>query len=338
MNDLITSTSDNFKPKSFWERPEGVTGQIFGVLLIAGGGYLLYQALPFIITLLKNTIYATLLGVVAVVLLFIVSDKRFWRLGKYLYMSAMRAITQVFVEIDPIGIMKNYVDELEGRLTDMGQRITKLSGMIRQCEQEIRENNSAGAQHLKMMSAAKSQGSRMDMALASREVGRIKEANLTYEDLLEKLRLLHRVLTKYQEVAEFLIKDMRSEIKIKERKREMMKQASSAIASARAIIKGDPDARELFDMANEHLAADYAMKIGEIDDFARVSDSFMRSVDLQNGIYETEAMDMLAKWESNAESIVLGNPRKLEILERVDTTPASDTVKSINWFGNGGKQ
>lgn len=94
------------------------------------------------------------------VLLFIVSDKRFWRLGKYLYMSAMRAITQVFVEIDPIGIMKNYVDELEARLTDMGQRITKLSGMIRQCEQEIRENNSAGEKHLKMMSAAAEQARR----------------------------------------------------------------------------------------------------------------------------------------------------------------------------------
>lgn len=332
MNNHMNFSGEDRQLKSFWERPEGVTGQIFGVLLIAGAGYLFYLALPYIITLLKNTIYATLLGVVAVVLLFIISDKRFWRLGKYLYMSVMRTITQFFVEIDPIGIMKNYVDELGVRLADMGQRITKLSGMIRQCEQEIKDNNKAGENHLKTMSAAKSQGSRMDMALASREVGRIKEANLTYEDMLEKLRLLHRVLTKYQEVAEFLIKDMGSEIKIKERKREMMKQASSAIASARAIIKGDPDARELFDMANEHLAADYAMKIGEIDDFARVSDSFMQSVDLQNGIYESEAMDMLAKWETNAESIVLGNPRNLGVLDRVETMPVTDTVKSINWF------
>lgn len=335
MNDLITSTSDNFKPKTFWERPEGVTGQIVGVLLIAGGGFVLYHALPYIITLLQNTIYATLLGVVAVVLLFIVSDKRFWRLGKYMYMSAMRAITRMFVEIDPIGIMKNYVDELDARLTDMGKRITKLSGMIRECEQEIQQNKRAGEKHLKLMSAANKSNRKIEVALASREVGRIKEANLTYEDLLEKLRVLYRVLTKYQEVAEFLIKDMRSEIKVKERKREMMQQAHSAIASARAIIKGDPDARELFDMANEHLAADYAMKIGEIDDFARVSDSFMRSVDLQNGIYEAEALEMLSQWEHNAEAIVLGSSAPAptpEAVERAQKQPATEAVQSINWF------
>ncbi|MGY0195226.1 hypothetical protein ACWA7J_09130 [Leptothrix sp. BB-4] len=333
MNDLFNANNGGLKPKSFWERPEGVTGQILGVLMMAGAAYVIYQALPFIIGLLRNTIYATLLGVVAVVLLFIVSDRRFWRLGKYLYMSAMRAITQVFVEIDPIGILKNHVGDLEFRLADMGRRITKLAGMIRECEQEIQQNKRAGDQHLKMMSAASKQGGKLEMALASREVGRIREVNLTYEDLLEKLRLLHRVLTKYQEVAQFLIADMRSEIKLKERKRDMMKQAHSAIASARTILKGDPDAREMFDLANEHLAADYAMKIGEIDDFARVSDGFMRSVDLQNGIYEAEAMELLTQWEQGAEAIVLGGAREIPAKPSLANNPASaDAVKSIDWF------
>ena len=29
------------KPKSFWQRPEGATGLIFLLAMIAGGGYLL---------------------------------------------------------------------------------------------------------------------------------------------------------------------------------------------------------------------------------------------------------------------------------------------------------
>lgn len=310
MNELSSQT---YKPKSFWERPEGVAGQIFGVALIGAAGFALYKALPYIITLLENAIYAALLGVVAVVLGFIISDKRFWRLGKYFYMSLMRKITQIFVEIDPIGIMKNYVDELAVKLADMGTRIARLSGMIRQCKEEIAANNKSRDGSLKIMSQAKQQNKTMDMALASRDIGRMTEANLTYQDLLAKLELLYRVLTKYQEVSTFLIKDMQGEIKVKQRKKEMMDNAHSAIRSAQAIINGDPDSRAMFDMANEYLAADYGMKIGEIEDFARMSDGFMRSVDLQNGVYEADAMEMLLQWEKSAESLVLGDSKRLLI-------------------------
>src|SRR4051812_13284907 len=102
MNDLIPT---DYKPRSFWERKEGVTGQVVGVALVCGAGVLLYRALPFMISLLENAIYAAALGVAAVCLFFVITDKRFWRLGAWAYMSVMRAITQVFVEIDPIGIM-----------------------------------------------------------------------------------------------------------------------------------------------------------------------------------------------------------------------------------------
>src|ERR1700759_4497090 len=53
MNDLIPT---DYKPRSFWERKEGVTGQIVGVALVCGAGALLYRALPTIITLLENTV------------------------------------------------------------------------------------------------------------------------------------------------------------------------------------------------------------------------------------------------------------------------------------------
>lgn len=311
MNEI--TTLPNGKIKSFWERPEGVTGQIVGVSLIAGAGFLIYKALPFIITLLQNTIYATILGVIAAMLLFVVTDKRFWRLGKYIYMNAMRKITQIFVEIDPIGVMKNYVQELQDKLENMNSRISKLSGMIRQCKDEISNNNKVRDGNMRLMSQAKKQNKMMDAALASREVGRINEANITYQDLLAKLELLYRVLTKYQEVSIFLIKDMENEIKLKERKRQMMNLAYSAIKSAQAIINGDPDARQMFDMANEYLANDYAMKIGEIEDFARMSDGFMKSVDLQNGVYQEEAIKMLEEWEKNADSLVLGDSKRLLI-------------------------
>jgi hypothetical protein len=314
MNDLMTQVPRDYKPKSFWERPEGVTGQIVAVSAIAGAGYLLYHALPTIIKLLENTLYATLLGVAAVALGYIVTDRRFWRLGSYLYQSLMRKITQVFVEIDPIGVMQNYAAELDKKLANMSTRIATLSGLIRGCQDEIAKNEKIKNTSLMMVREASKAGKAIVVAEESRQAGRMQEANVTYQDLLAKMQLLHAVLIKYQEIALFLIKDIRREIDVSKRRKQMTDAAYSAIKSAKSIINGDPDARAMFDMANEYLAADYAMKIGEIEEFVRMSDSFVSTIDLQNGVYEANALKMIEEWEKRGDSILLGaNAKRLMI-------------------------
>ena len=45
----VSTPTPQFKPKTFWEKPEGVTGLIFMAGILLGGGYLLYKALPAII-------------------------------------------------------------------------------------------------------------------------------------------------------------------------------------------------------------------------------------------------------------------------------------------------
>lgn len=321
MNDLIPT---DYKPRSFWARKEGITGQVVGVALVCGAGALLYRALPYLITLLQNTLWAAVLGVAAVALFFVITDRRFWRLGAWAYMSAMRRLTQVFVEIDPIGIMKNYIAELKTKLADMNGRISRLSGMIRACKEEIRNNDQAKNGALGLVSEARKKGLTMVAAAQSRKAGRMAEANLSYQDLLAKMELLHRVLVKYQEVSTFLIEDMTQEVAIKERKRAMAKEAYSAMKSAMAILHGDRNAKELYDMASEYVAADYAMRIGEIEDFVRMSDTFMQSIDLRNGVYEQDAVQMLADWESNADSIVLGDAKRL-LIEGGPAGAARDT-------------
>jgi hypothetical protein len=315
MSNLMDNAPREYRPRTFWERPEGVTGQIVGVAALGALGCLLYQVLPLLITLLQNTIYATLLGVAALALGFVVTDRRFWRLGSYMYQSLMRRITQVFVEIDPIGIMQNYVEELEKKLANMGTRIASLSGMIRSCQQEISKNEGIRSASLLMVREAHKAGKAMVVAEESRQAGRMHDANVTYQDLLSKMQLLYTVLVKYQDISRFLIKDIRREIDVKQRRRQMTDAAYSAIASARSIINGDPDARAMFDLANEYLANDYAMKIGEIEDFVRMSDTFVSTVDLQNGVYEGNAMKMIEEWERRGDSILLGADAKRLIVE-----------------------
>ena len=326
MNELIPEVPSDFKPKSFWERPEGVTGQIFGVGLLLAGGYGLYHVLPYIITLLQNAIYATLLGVAAVALGYVVTDKRFWRLGSYMYQSLMRKITSLFVEIDPIGIMQNYVTELEKKLSNMNARVANLSGMIRACQEEIKRNENIKNQSLLMVKEASKAGKTLVIAEEARQAGRMQDANVTYQDLLAKMQLLYTVLVKYQDISRFLIKDISREIDVKKRRKEMTDNAYSAIKSAKSIINGDPDTKAMFDMANEYLANDYAMKIGEIEDFVRMSDTFISTVDLKNGVYEANAMKMIEEWEKRGDSILLGADAKRLMVEG---SYAGDTAGAV---------
>ena len=315
MNDIIPQMPSDYKPKTFWERPEGVTGQIVAVAAIGAGGYFLYHVLDKIVLLLENTIYATLLGVAAIAIGYVVTDRRFWRLGAYMYQSLMRKITQIFVEIDPIGIMQSYVVDLEKKLANMGVRIASLSGMIRACQEEIRKNEGIKNASLMLAREATKHGKTIVVAEESRQAGRMQEANVTYQDLLSKMQLLYAVLVKYQDISKFLIKDINREIDVKKRRKQMTDAAYSAIKSARSIINGDPDTKAMFDMANEYLANDYAMKICEIEDFVRMSDSFVSTVDLQNGVYEANAMKMIEEWERRGDSILLGADAKRLIIE-----------------------
>jgi hypothetical protein len=72
----------------------------------------------------------------------------------------------------------------------------------------------------------------------------------------------------------------------------------------RNILSGDTDQKEMFDMALENLASDYAMKLGEIEEFMDASDGFIKSVDLENGVYEVEALSELAKWDNRMDKLL----------------------------------
>ena len=102
-----------YKPKSFWQKPEGVTGALFMGGLLIGGGYLLVRSLPLLIGLLNNVLALSVMLLVLAAIIYMVLDPKMRNLVWYMYKSIMRWITGIFIQIDPIGILKSYVEDLE---------------------------------------------------------------------------------------------------------------------------------------------------------------------------------------------------------------------------------
>ena len=251
--------TDKFKQKkSFWQRPEGVTGAIFLAGLVIGGGYLLVQFLPAIMTLAGNLIYLSGMLIVLAAIIYMVLDPKMRNLVWYMYKSVMRWITGLFVNIDPIGVLKSYVDDLKDNLAKMSKQIGALRGQMRKLSNLMQENEKEIENNMKLASMAKRKGIQNQVVLASRKAARLKESNAKYRTLHTKIEVMHRILTKMYSNSEILLEDTADQVKLKEQERKAMRASHSAMKSAMSVISGDPDKRAMFDMALDAVNEDVA--------------------------------------------------------------------------------
>ena len=295
------------KPKSFWKRPEGVTGTIFLVAVLAGAGLLLVNFLPALIALASNVLYLALMLLVLGAIIYMVLDPRMRNLVWYMYKSVMRWVTGIFVTIDPIGILKNYVDDLEDNLGKMSKQIGSLRGQMRKLKNIMEQNSKDISQNMLVATKAKEQGNEKHMLLASRKAARLKESNQKYQALHSKMSILYRVLNKMYQNSEILLEDTKDQVKLKEQERKAIRASHSAMKNAMDIISGSGSKREMFDAALENIADDLANKVGEMERFMEMSTNFMESVDLQNAVFEDEGLKMLEKWEKESTLMLLGD-------------------------------
>jgi hypothetical protein len=307
--------------RAFWTKPEGITGILTILGIVAAGAFALLTfgpallaALSMAIALTSKLIVLGALCTVAFLGFLVVTNKRVHTLVSYFFKSAMRKVTQAFVEIDPIGIMRSFVSDLRERKNVMAENIRKLNGQKTTVEEKVRENKRQAEEALKMAQVAKNKGNSALMTVNSKQHGRLTEYTVRLEDVLAKMELLLKMLRKYYEAADAVISDLTNEVNIQEDQRKMMFAAHNAMTAAREIIAGEGDKRELFDLAMESVKDSYGQKLGEIEDFMQMSQSFIDGMDLKNGVFEADALKKIADWEANVDSLLLGDSKR-QILE-----------------------
>lgn len=302
-------------PKSFWEKPEGKTGMI-----VAAGGILAFILVMMrwgaaLVQAAQNTVILAVYVVVICAIAYVIFDPRFRATMFYVYKSIMRAFTGVIVQIDPIGILKDYIDDLKANHEKMNHQIGLLRGSMRTLKNQIEENIAAARNAMAMASQAKQSGKRAQMVLKSRKAGRLQDSNRTYEQLYNKMEMIYRVLSKMYENCGFLIEDTEDQVQQKEMEWKTLRQAHSAMRSAMSIVNGNKDKRAIFEEALDYMAADLGNKIGEMERFMDTSQNFMDGIDLQNGVFEEKGLEMLEQWEKDADSWLLGDEKEKLIAE-----------------------
>ncbi len=302
---------------------------IFLAAVLIGGGFLLVTGLPFLIALAQNAVYLTLMLMALAGLIYVILDPKMRALIGYSYKSFMRWMTGLFVQIDPIGILKSYVESLQDNLRNMNKQMNKLRGQMHQLQEIIVNNKKEIQSNLELASRAKDQNNQAMMVLKSRKAGRLKESNIRLDELYNKMEVLYRVLKRMYENSEILMEDIKDQVELKEQERKAIHASNSAMRSAMSVIKGDKDKRAMFDEALEAVAEDVSQKVGEMERFMEVSASFMDSIDLQNGVFEEEGLEMLEKWEKESFSKLLGTEKAALIQQAHDDNEVLDLNEPI---------
>lgn len=302
-------------PKSFLQRPEGKTGIVAGVLLTGGLAFGLFKLLPLIIVLCQNIITAAFMFAVIAAIGYIIWDPRFRNLLFFFYKSVMRTLTGLMIQLDPIAIVKTYIETLKNHLQKISEQIAKVRGQMEILKGEISNSERQIQQELqtiKVASGKKETRFALNAKLSARNAGRLQESVVDYKEIYVKMEGLYRTLNKVAELSDYMIRDLDATVKVQIKKREVILAGYSAIKSAMKIINPKDDKKLMFDAAMEFMAEDVGMKVGEIETFMDASESFINGLDLQNGVFEQQGMDLLEKWEKS-DSLILGT-KKTEML------------------------
>lgn len=290
--------------KSFWSRPEGKTGII--VLVLAAGGliYTWGTIVPWIVKMLADTLHMTYLAGILAAVLFVIFSRR----THLLFRLLMRAITGLIINIDPIGILKDYLSQMRKRRDVMSQQISNVRGQIQYLTNIIEKNQAAASENMRLAAHAKKiatstadQNEQLRMALQMKakanQAGRLQKSNLSYQQLLNKLQNIYDLLSKWAVHIDFYIEDTDNEVKQAEIEYKTINTAYRAYRTALSVIKGTGDEKELYDQTMEKLAEEAGRKLGEMEDFQRLAQNFMDTIDLENGAVETDALEKLDAYE-----------------------------------------
>lgn len=322
--------------KGFWERPEGVTGMIFAAMMFLGAGYLFVSNLDFLKQAMENTLYAGVMLMALAAIVYVVLDPKARNLMWYGYKSFMRAITRIFVNIDPIGVLKGYIEHLEGSLGKMTKQMNQLRGQMHKLKELIITNQREIQSNLAQANQAKDAQKDAQMILKTRKAGRLTDSNMRLDELYKRMETLYRILTKMHETSYVMAEDLKDQIMVKETERNAIMASHSAMQSAMSILTGNPDKKAMFDMALEAIATDVSSKMGEMENFMQMSEKIMNGIDLQNGVFEEEGLKMLEDWEKKGTSLLLGETKDELVLknEVLDINQPIKTPERAQGSGN----
>ncbi len=322
---IVPVVPNGFTPKTFWQRKEGATGKGILWLGAAAAAAALFWfwglVIPFILTTLQDTvlatIYAAILGVIAMIAFGIPPFAMVREVINSAFQSFSRGLARCYTEIDPIGILRNDLDDMKKEKANLDSTVEKFSGSEERLQRKIADKTQDAKKAF-----AESQIAAQKSAAATNQLDkqRYQLASQTYAEksgfLLEGVKQLQalekdtsHLLSTFQnwsQLADAKIQRTSFKVDFLAEQRKDIQDAKRALSFGQRLLRGKRSEKEqMVDMAIEFLEQDTAQTLGQIREFSRFTDKLTTDQDIESGANAEMARQQFA--EFNQKLLEAGN-------------------------------
>jgi hypothetical protein len=312
----FTQNLQGYTPKSFWKKPEGPFGMVVLGALILGGVFGLYVLLPYIITLLQDTIHAAILGAVVIAILWLVFNPTFRTAVSNLFQNVVRFFASWVVETDPIGILRNNLDDMKKAKFNLDQTLQRFAGSDERLQRSISaksdEINNLGRKATKAQQMAAAATDPMEKERLQLEgqtfleqAGMLMQGVKQLQALEDQTSKMLKTFQHWSQIADSKIQRTENKVNFLAEQRKMILDAKATLGVGQQLLRGNPEQLKMVDMALEYLEDDTSRTLGEIKEFSRYTDKLLTDDQIESGAAADEAAAKFA--EFNQKLLTSGN-------------------------------
>lgn len=284
--------------KSYWDRPGGKFGIVFGIGVLVVIGY-------FVIPILTQVVWNTLnFGIALVCLgifLYCITHRKLRLSFFYLYEILMKKLVGLVIELDPFIIAEDYIQDMEKQRDKLYNQSVEVDAQKEKINLKIEEKEDEIKSLMSKAQVAKEKNMLPELGNATRQIGRLNDYIKQLSPIRDNLSRIGDYLTQIHKNSGYLIEDARNELELKKDLYKSVSSGNEALTSALKIFNGDPEKKLLVEQSMEYLKEDIATKLASMKKAISYSSDFMRSIDLDNATYEQEGLRMLESFNPENE-------------------------------------
>lgn len=299
----MEATLIDTKTPNWWSEPKNVATAVVGVALagVATYGFAVYL-LPFLLALVWNTMNLVIGGVILTFLLFLVTNKKFWRALKYLSEFIASYTLGLAIELNPFNILQAKIDQGYKDRNTLFKQGAKLKGKqselvdkLKDKEKELRLN----AQKVKIIQQ-ETPGSRQ-VDLYANNVIRSQEYIDNVTPIVGDLNKLVKFADMAYETSGIMLEDAKLDLEAKKDLYYSVTTGLSAVGSAMRAFKGDDGLNQDAEKAMAILKQRIGEKIGNIKSAIEVTTRFMDDRVLEDKAKSAQAVELIDKFNLNSD-------------------------------------
>ena len=303
----FSSNLQGYTPKSFWKRPEGPFGMVALAAVVGAAGVGFYLILPFVIALLANTLEAAGLAAALIAVLWLAFNPTFQTACSNLFKNSVRFFASWVVETDPIGILRNNLDDMKKAKYALDQTVQRFAGSDERLKRSIvakgEEINGLGrkAARAEQMAAAAQDPMEKERLMLQRQTfleqaGMLMQGVKQLQALEDQTSKMLSTFQHWSQISDSKIQRTENKVNFLAEQRKMILDAKATLGVGQQLLRGNPEQLKMVDMALEYLEDDTSRTLGEIREFSRYTDKLLTNEQIESGAAADDAAAKFAEF------------------------------------------